>query len=294
MKIPLKSSKDIDIMREGGKITSAALRSVKSAVRVGVTTLELDKLAEKTIVGMGAEPSFKKVPGYHFTLCTCVNDVVVHGVPDNIPLSVGDIVGIDVGAYFRGFHTDLSYSVIVTEDGYWEPGLEDVEKVRKMLKEGNIPQENKQISQFEREDGSMESDLSLDDKKLFLTVGMAALLDSTPKARIGNYIGDISSIIQKYVEGFGYGVVKELIGHGVGKDLHEPPQVPGRGKEGEGIVLKEGMVLAIESIYTHGEPGVAFKNHDGWSIASADYSVSGLYEQTVAITKLGAEVLTAW
>jgi methionyl aminopeptidase len=294
MKIPLKTESDIQIMREGGKITSAALRAVKSAVKPGITTLELDKIAEKTIIGLGAEPSFKKVPGYHFTLCTCVNDVVVHGVPDNVPLVVGDIVGIDVGAYLKGFHTDLSYSVIVTENGFWEPGEKEVAEIRKMLKEGKTKEERQKTKEGAVDSEQFEGDISMDEKKIFLAVGMAALLDAREQARIGNHIGDISSVLQKYIEGFGYSVVRELIGHGVGKDLHEPPQVPGRGKVGEGMIMKEGLVLAIESIYTFGDPGVAFKNNDGWSIATADYSVSGLYEQSVAITAKGPEVLTAW
>jgi methionyl aminopeptidase len=279
MKVPIKTPEEVQIMREGGKITSAALRAMKNAVRAGATTLELDAIAESEIQRLGAEPSFKKVPGYKYSTCMSVNDVVVHGLPDSEPLVPGDIVGIDTGAFYKGFHTDLSYSVIVTEDGYWEPGEEDLAKVS---------------TEGERIRRKEVLDVPLEERKKFLAVGMRALIESIPQAKVGNHIGDISAVLQDYLEGNGYGVVRELIGHGVGKELHEPPQVPGRGVRGEGMVLKEGLVLAIEAIYSYGKPGVAYKNDDGWSIATADYSLAGLYEQTVAITEHGGEVLTEW
>lgn len=279
MKVPLKTQEEIQIMREGGTITSAALRAMKKAVRAGVTTLELDSIAEKEIRRLGAIPSFQKVPGYKYSTCMSVNDVVVHGLPDNEPLKPGDIVGIDTGAYFKGFHTDLSYSLIVTENGFWEPGAKDLEKV---TINGDKVRRKEVL------------DVPLEERKKFLAVGMKALIESIPQAKIGNHIGDISAVLQEYLEGNGYGVVRELIGHGVGKELHEPPQVPGRGVRGEGMVLKEGLVLAIEAIYSYGKPGVAYKNNDGWSIATADYSLAGLYEQTVAVTPHGGEVLTEW
>jgi methionyl aminopeptidase len=136
--------------------------------------------------------------------------------------------------------------------------------------------------------------VSMEEKKKFLTVGKLALIEAIKKAIIGNHIGDISNVLQSHLEGAGYGVVRELIGHGVGKDLHEPPQVPGRGKPGDGLVLKEGMVLAIEAIYSMGSPRVAFKNNDGWTIVTEDYSLAGLYEQSVALLPSGPEVLTVW
>ncbi len=276
----MKSKEDVDNMREGGKITTAALRAVKAAVRPGITPMELDRIAEAKIREMGGEASFKRVPGYKYTICSCLNDIVVHGIPQTEPLVVGDRMGIDVGAYYKGFHTDVSYSVLVTEDGYWEPGESDFEVIRQ---DGN-----------KKQDVSDVIDPTMDERKRFLAVGKLALLESIKQATVGNHIGDISHVLQTYLEGAGYGVVKELIGHGVGKDLHEPPQVPGRGKPGEGIILKEGMVLAIEAIYTIGKPGVAYKDHDGWSIATADYSLSGLYEASVAIKTDGPEVLTLW
>ncbi len=280
MKVPLKTPDDIAIMREGGKITTAALRAVKAAVKPGVTPLELDRIAEQEIEKMGGESSFKKVQGYQYTICSCLNDIVVHGIPQKEPLIAGDRMGIDVGAYYKGFHTDVSYSVLVTEDGFWEPEEPDFEIIRK---EGNPRQKVADVV-----------DPTIEERKRFLAVGKLALLESVKQAVVGKHIGDISNVLQTYLEGAGYGVVKELIGHGVGKELHEPPQVPGRGKPGEGIILKEGMVLAIEAIYTMGNPGVAYKDHDGWSIATADYSLSGLYEASVAIKADGPEVLTLW
>ncbi|MDQ3098692.1 MAG: M24 family metallopeptidase [bacterium] len=277
MKIPLKTKADIDIMREGGKITSAALCAVKAAVRPGITPLELDRIAEAAIKEMGGEASFKRVPGYKYTICSCLNDIVVHGIPQSEPLVVGDRMGIDVGAYYKGFHTDVSYSVLVTESGYWEPNEGDMKAVT-----------------GEKQRVSDVANPTMEERKMFLTVGKRALIESIEQAVVGNHIGDISYVLQTYLECAGYGVVKELIGHGVGKDLHEPPQVPGRGKPGEGIILKEGMVLAIEAIYSLGKPGVAYKDNDGWSIATADFSLSGLYEASVAIKVGGPEVLTLW
>jgi methionyl aminopeptidase len=277
MKVPLKTKEDIDIMREGGKITTAALRAVKAAVRPGITPLELDKIAESVIREMGGEPSFMRVPGYKYTICSCLNDIVVHGIPQTEPLVVGDRMGIDVGAYYKGFHTDVSYSVLVTENGFWEPGDADM---------GTVTGKRERVSDVVNP--------TMEERMMFLTVGKRALLESIEQAVVGNHIGDISNVLQTYLENAGYGVVKELIGHGVGKDLHEPPQVPGRGKPGEGIILKEGMVLAIEAIYSLGKPGVAYKDNDGWSIATADYSLSGLYEASVAIKTEGPEVLTLW
>lgn len=276
----MKSKEDVDIMRDGGKITTGALRAVKAAVRPGVTPIELDRIAEAKIKEMGGESSFKKVPGYKYTICSCLNDIVVHGIPQKEPLVVGDRMGIDVGAYFKGFHTDVSYSVLVTEEGFWEPEEVDMQVFRG--------------SGIVRQSVTDVIDPSMEERKNFLTIGKLALLESIKQATVGNHIGDISNVLQTYLEGSGYGVVRELIGHGVGKDLHEPPQVPGRGKPGEGIILKEGMVLAIEAIYTLGKPGVAYKDNDGWSIATADYSLSGLYEASVAIKPEGPEVLTLW
>jgi methionyl aminopeptidase len=286
MKVPIKSDSEVDIMRRGGKITSAALHAVKAATKAGISPLELDRVAEKVIREMGAESSFKRVPGYKYTLCACVNDTVVHGIPTETPLKAGDIFGIDVGSYLDGFHTDLSYSVIVMENGYWEPELEDMEKVRKGEWKVDFPTDPAALRDAKT--------VSLNEKKRFLSVGKLALIESIEQAKAGNHIGDISHILQTYLEGAGYGVVRELIGHGVGKDLHEPPQVPGRGKPGEGMVLKKGMVLAIEAIYSLGGPKVAFKNNDGWTIVTEDYSLAGLYEQSVAITDSEPEVLTVW
>ncbi|MDQ3239469.1 MAG: M24 family metallopeptidase [bacterium] len=284
MKIPLKTANDIEIMRKGGVITTRALRAVKEAVKAGVTTLELDAIAEKTIRDAGAEPSFKRVPGYKWTLCTCVNDTVVHGVPTTLPLMEGDILGIDIGAYLDGFHTDLSYSVLVTKDGYWEPDARDLT----MWSDAKPSEELKEKKVFD------VNNVSIEEKKKFMYVGMLALLEAIKVAQVGGYIGDISHVLQTNLEGAGYGVVKELIGHGVGKDLHEPPQVPGRGKCGTGIVLKEGMVLAIEAIYSMKSPKIAFKNNDGWTIVTEDFSLACLYEQSVAILPSGPEVLTVW
>lgn len=234
-------------MREAGRIAALALAEVESHIKIGVSTNELDKIAQSVILKNKAESSFKKVKGYKYCICATPNDRVVHGIPGNYKLKKGDVIGIDLGAFYKGYHSDLAHTYIVGGDG-----------------------------------GS---------KKKFLEVGERALWKAISKAKVGNKIGDISNEIQNTVEGAGYSVVKELVGHGVGKELHEDPLVPGIGKKGTGVEIKEGMVLAIEIIYNMGKPDVSLLS-DNWTIISKDNSYSGLFERTVAVTKKGPVVLT--
>lgn len=234
-------------MREAGRIAALALSEVESHIKIGVSTKELDKIAQSVILKNKAEPSFKKVKGYKYCICVTPNDKVVHGIPGNYKLKKGDVIGIDLGAFYKGYHSDLAHTYIVGG-----------------------------------ESGS---------KKKFLAVGERALWKAISKAKVGNKIGDISNEIQNTVEGAGYSVVKELVGHGVGKELHEDPLVPGIGKKGTGVGIKEGMVLAIEIIYNMGKPDVSLLS-DSWTIVSKDNSYSGLFERTVAVTKKGPVVLT--
>ena len=243
----LKNSNEIEIMREAGRIAALALAEVESHIKIGVSTKELDKIAQSVILKNKAESSFKKVKGYKYSICATPNDRVVHGIPGNYKLKKGDVIGIDLGAFYKGYHSDLAHTYIVGGDG------------------GN--------------------------KKKFLNVGERALWKAISKAKVGNKIGDISNEIQNTIEGAGYSVVKELVGHGVGKELHEDPLVPGIGKKGIGVEIKEGMVLAIEIIYNMGKPDVSLLS-DSWTIVSKDSSYSGLFERTVAITKKGPVVLT--
>lgn len=252
--IHIKSQKEIDIMRKGGKILAETLFEVMRHAKPGVTELELDALAEKLIRNQGGEPGFKKVPGYHHTICISTNDVVVHGIPTNYALKEGDVVGVDCGVYLDGFHTDMSETVIVG--------------------------------------GSQAAEKAIVD---FVDTGKKALDLAIEQVKPGNHIGHVSKTIQMIVEGAGYSVVRELIGHGVGRELHEEPEVPGylKGKIEKTPILKEGMVIAVEIIYNMGKKGVEYAGeNDEWTIVTEDGSLSGLFERTVAVTKSGHEILT--
>lgn len=252
--IHLKTSSEIEVMRQGGKILTDVLQLLMAHVEVGMTLLELDALAEKEILKRGAKPSFKLVPGYNWTICACINDVVVHGIPNDYVLKRGDVVGIDCGVYYKGFHTDSAWTVFLKDKG------------------------NK-------------SEKSIDN---FLKTGIKALENGIQKAKKGNYVYDISSALQKTVEDQGYSIVKTLVGHGVGKKLHEDPEVPGyvRGKRETTPELTEGLTLAIEVIYNMGKEEIEYKGNDGWTIATRDGTISGLFEATVAISSHGCLVLT--
>ena len=253
--IKIKTKKEIEIMRVSGRILAETLYEVLEHVKPGVSEEELDRLAEKLIIEKGAEPGFKKVPGYKHTICVSVNDVVVHGIPSKYRLKPGDVIGIDCGVYYKGFHTDMSETVRVQ---------------------------------------SSESKIANDDVEKFLQTGKKALEEGIKAAKLGNHIGDISKTIQEIVEGQGYSVVRSLVGHGVGRDLHEEPEVPGYliGSIGKTPVLKEGMVIAVEVIYNLGKSEVMHSSTDDWTIKTADGSLSGVFERTLAITKNGTLVLT--
>lgn len=240
----LKTPDEINIMKEGGKITSAALKAALLAVKPGIKTIELDRVAFETIKSLGAEPSFKKVDNYKFTTCINVNEGLVHGIPGSYEVKVGDLLKVDVGAYFKGFHTDLSYTVEV---------------------------------------GSTK-------EAPFLDAGKEAINKAVQACVIGNRIGAISNAIQTVIEGHGYSVSRELVGHGVGRDLHESPYVPGYGKPNEGPEIKEGMVFAIEAIYQKGRPDIKVLA-DGWTIVTKDGSMASLFEKTVTATRDGPLIL---
>lgn len=254
--IHIKTPKEIEIMAAGGKILSETLFAVMNAAKPGVSEKELDQMAEKFIRGKGGEPGFMKVQGYKHTVCMSTNDVVVHGVPTGYALQPGDIVGIDCGVFYKGFHTDMSETKIVSNP------------------KSQIPNHDK--------------------KELFLLTGKRALEQAIKVAKAGNHIGDISRTIQTIVEGAGYSIVRGLVGHGVGRNLHEEPEVPGflSGSIVKTPLLKEGMVIAIEIIYNMGGKDVVYSSQDGWTIRTADKSLSGLFERTVAITKNGPRILT--
>jgi methionyl aminopeptidase len=239
-------------MQRGGQMLAETLRDVCANVRPGISEIELDALANKLIQEKGGEPGFKKVEGYHHATCISTNAVVVHGIPSPYVLKEGDIIGIDCGVFYKGFHTDMSETVRV---------------------------------------GSQKPDAI--DK--FLKVGKQALEAGIRQAKLGNHVGDISKAIQDIVElRNGYSVVRSLVGHGVGRELHEDPEIPGylQGKIERTPYLKEGMVIAIEVIYNMGGPDLAFANNDGWTLKTKDNSLAGLFERTLAITKNGPLIIT--
>jgi methionyl aminopeptidase len=248
--IHIKSAEEIKIMQHGGHILAEVLYAVLDHVKPGVSELELDQLAEKLIREKGGEPGFMKVQGYHHTICASTNNNVVHGIPTENVLKDGDIIGIDCGVYYKGFHTDMAETVIV----------------------GSVP----------------------DAVETFLATGKQAMMEGIQQAVIGNRVGHISKAIQDIVEGKGYSIVHSLIGHGVGRELHEEPEVPGyvAQKLEKTPLLKEGMTIAVEVIYNMGDRKVELDDADGWTIKTADGSLSGVFERSIVITKDGPKLLT--
>ena len=248
--------KKLVAMREGGKKLAGILEELLDAAEPGTSLRTIDNLAEKLIAREGGTPSFKTVKGYHWATCLCVNEAVVHGVPSDVLLTEGDMLTIDVGLLYKGFHTDTAWTKIVTSN------------------------ETKVTS----------------DKIRFLHTGEEALTKAITQAREGNHVGDISRVIQTTIEGAGYHIVHSLVGHGVGKKLHEEPQIPGFLKKGELAKTPElhaGMTLAIEVIYARGSGGVTYESADGWTIKTSDKSDSAVFEHTITVTSDNPVILTA-
>lgn len=248
----IKTQEEIEIIAEGGAIMNSILNKLAKMAVPGVSTLELDEFAEKEILACGGRPSFlgygPKNNPFPGSLCTSINDVVVHGIPSNEDvLKDGDIIGLDIGMEYKGLYTDTAITVPV----------------------GNV--------------NAAESKLVAITKK--------ALDNAISVAHSGAKIGDISYAIQSTVEDAGFSIVRELVGHGVGYAVHEDPQVPGYGKKGTGLELKEGMVLAIEPMVCLQKPYI-FLDSDGWTIRTEDGEKSAHFEHTIAITKKGARILT--
>lgn len=247
-------SDELKLMRKSGKITASVLKKVLDNIKIGISGLELNEIAEGEIKHLGGEASFKTVKGYKWAICISINEQVVHGIPTQLKVKEGDIVSIDLGVIYKSWHTDAAWTVLVNQ----KPSIKGHE-----------------------------------DKEQFLEVGKQALWEGVDQAVDGKRIGDISEAIQKRVEGSGYSVVRSLVGHGIGKNLHEEPEIPGYGQANTGLVLKMGMSLAIEVIFTMGKPEVVLE-HDGWTIKSADGSLAGLFEMTVVVGATRPEVLTYW
>ena len=246
--IVLKNESEIAMMREAGRVIARTMREVSGSIVPGRTTLnQLDVLAERLITEAGCIPSFKGYRGYPAATCISVNQVVIHGIPNNTVLQEGDIVDLDFGVIHQGWHADSAWTYPV----------------------GNVSESAKRLMNVARE----------------------SLYQGIAKAKAGNRLGDIGATVQKYVERSGYSVVKEMVGHGIGRNLHEEPSVPNYGKPGKGLLLKEGMTMCIEPMVNEGSPKIVTLD-DGWTIETADGKLSAHYEHTVAITRDGPEILT--
>lgn len=253
--------KKIDAMRLGGKILGDTLFYLSKNIKEGISEIEIDKMAEEYILEHGGEPGFKRVEDYKHTICISINNVVVHGIPKNRKLKEGDIVGIDCGVFLNGFHTDMSETFRI-RDG---------------------------IAQLFRKDSECRDDI---DK--FIKIGKEALFAGISKAKSGNRVGDVSKAIQEIVEGSGYSIVRSLVGHGVGEELHEEPEIPGylKGSIELTPMLTEGMTIAVEVIYNKGKSTVSYSEEDDWTIVTSDGSDSGLFERTILIKSGSPEILT--
>lgn len=246
--IIIKNEQEIAIMRESNRVLAHLFDHIRNMIQPGITTLELDQEAEAFIRSHGAVPAFKGYRGFPATLCTSVNDEVVHGIPSPNVLREGDIISIDVGALHEGFYSDAARTFPV----------------------GTISKQARNLIDVTRK--SLEAGIS--------------------QAVPGNRVSDISAAVQKVVESAGFSVVRDFVGHGVGKSLHEGPQIANFGKRGKGPVIQEGMTFAIEPMVNQGSWRVKIEG-DGWTVVTADGSLSAHFEDSIAVTKNGPIVLSA-
>ena len=247
--INYRSEDEIDLIRESSLLVAKTHVEISTLIKPGVTTLQLDTIAEEFIRDNGGVPAFKGYGGFPNTLCASLNEQVVHGIPNDIPLNNGDIISMDCGVVMNGYYGDSAYTYEVGEVS---------EKVKNLLLRTK--------------------------ESLYLGIDQAIS---------GNRIGDIGFAIQRHVEQFGYGVVREMVGHGVGENLHEDPQVPNYGKRGRGIKLKEGMVIAIEPMINLGTKNIK-QLSDGWTVITTDRKYSAHFEHTIVVRKGKAEVLSSF
>lgn len=245
--IIIKNNKEIDLMRSAGKIVAETLLLIEEKVRPGITTAELDRIAEEFITKHGARPSFKGLYGFPASLCISVNEQVVHGIPGGYVLKNGDIVSVDCGANINGFHGDAARTFGV----------------------GNITKEAEKLINVTRE----------------------SFFKGIQYAKVGNRLTDISHEIQNYVEAAGFSVVRDFVGHGIGRVVHEDPDIPNYGRPGRGPKLVEGMALAIEPMVNVGNYKVRTLSND-WTVVTSDGSLSAHYENTIVILPDGPEILT--
>lgn len=248
--INYKNNSEVELIRQSCMLVNDTIALIASLIKPGVSTLELNDIADQFIRDHGAIPSFKNYHGFPFACCMSVNDAIVHGFPTKDVLKEGDIVSVDCGAFKNGFHGDSAYTFAI----------------------GNINEEVKEL----------------------LRVTKESLYKGIEKAIVGNRVGDIAFAIQDYTERkHGYGVVRELVGHGLGRELHEDPQVPNYGKRGSGTKLRDGLVIAIEPMINLGSKEV-YNDKDGWTIRTKDSKPSAHYEHTVCVRKNKADILSSF
>ncbi len=247
--ISIKTKEELAILREGGRILAEIVHELTSSLKSGITTKEVDEIAEKLIAKRNVIPAFKGYRGFPGCVCLSVNHEVVHGIPGDRILKDGDIVSIDVGIIYKDYYSDTAMTVPVGE-------------------------------------------ISAELKKL-LAVTKDALYRGIEEARAHNHLSDISAAIQRYVESNDFSIVKDFVGHGIGKNLHEDPEIPNYGPPHQGPLLKEGMVFAIEPMVNLGRWETKILD-DGWTVSTADGKASAHFEHTVAITGKGPEILTEY
>lgn len=248
MSVTIKSQREIELMRHAGKLLGQTLKQLEEAVRPGMSTWELNQIGEEIIRGYGCIPSFLNYNGYPASICISLNDEVVHGIPrKDFIIQEGDIVSMDAGLIYQGYHADAARTVGVGEI---------TENARKLIE-----------------------------------VTRQSFFEGIRQAKQGNHIYDISGAIGDYAESFGYGVVRDLVGHGIGKNLHEDPQIPNFRQRRRGLKLQAGMTLAIEPMVNEGSPDVCWADDD-WTVMTEDCSLSAHYENTVLITDGEPEILT--
>lgn len=247
--ILIKSDEEIELLRQSNVLVSKVLGEIKKMINPGVSTLELDKWAEEYIRDNGAKPAFKGYRGYPNTLCTSINEEVVHGIPSNYRLKEGDIISVDCGVVLNGYIGDSAYTFAV---------------------------------------GEVKSEISN-----LLKATKECLFKGIENAIVGKRVGDISYAIQSYVEDKGYSVVREMVGHGIGKNLHEGPEVPNFGRKGSGSKLTKGMVICIEPMINMGKKNIVYGN-DGWTVKTVDGKPSAHFELAVAIGEKKADILSTF
>lgn len=243
----IKVPEEIEIMIEGGKILAKIMKELKKKVRPGITTKELDRMAEYLILKSGGKCSFKGYEGFPACLCTSINEEIVHAVPSDRVLREGDILSLDLGIFYKGFHTDMAVTLPV---------------------------------------GKVDSEV-----QRLIQVTKKALEKGIKKIRPGNTFGDIGNTIQRYVEFQGFNVVRDLCGHGIGKELHQEPKILNYGERGSGQEIKKDMVFCIEPMVTMGDWRIK-KTPDGYGYQTADGSLSAHFEHTIAVTRDGGKILT--